>query len=462
MKKASFLLILLLMVNTVFLFSDNISISGIDTSGMIFDGKISLYLNITDSQGLPRKGVTLEELRVLESINNVDFMEREISYFSEGENSAKGINIQLLVDNSGSMYETPGGLETDVYEETRIYSAITAIKSLIGSMQGSKDKVGISFFNTNYKELVQISSNRNLVIESLQMIEKPGKDESFTELNGSVFTAAQKISAIGGRKIVIVLSDGENYPYSTVRKENSPQFGSELYTTEDMISELKLNSTTLYGINFGTTRDASLEKVVIETGGYLYEAETEEDLAKIYQNIRERVLSEYYIEFNTNTVYSDRKFVQAQLKDHSDPSGSVYYFSGNLFGTPSSDFNWLFILALPLALGLLIVLAYSKLSAPSEKPELEVTDFSGATQVFDLNNSKTVIGTSDSDDITVVTEDTAPENNATIVFDEKKSVYTVISDKEVLVNNNPVTTRILEPGDVININGATMVFNDKE
>jgi len=460
--KNSSLTILIFLISSAFLFSDNISISGIDTSGMIFDGKISLYLNITDSLGIPRKGVSIDELKVLESIDNTEFAEREISYFSEGENGSKGINFQLLVDNSGSMYETIDGSETDIYEKTRIYSAINAIKSLISSMQGSKDKAGVAFFNTNYRELVPISSNRNLVVESLQMIEKPGKDESFTELNAAVYTSAGDISAIRGRKIIIVLSDGENYPYSVIRQKDSPQFGSDLYTTDDMISELKLNSTTLYGINFGTTKDPSLEKVVIETGGFLYEADTEDDLTKIYQNIRERVLSEYYLEFNTNTLYSDRKYVQAQLQDGSAPSGVVYYFSGNLFGTPSTEYNWLFILVLPLALGLLIVLAYSKLSAPAEKAELEVKDFSGATQVFNLKDSKTVIGSSDSDDITVVTEDSAGENNATIVFDDKQSVYTVISDKEVMVNNNPVTTRILEPGDVININGATIVFNDKE
>ncbi|MBI9100149.1 MAG: VWA domain-containing protein [Spirochaetaceae bacterium] len=444
------------------LYGDNISISGIDTSGMIFDGKISLYLNITDEQGMTRKGMTPQELDILESIDNQDFTEREISFWSEGINEDKGINFELLIDNSGSMYDTVNGVQTDLYEETRIFSAISAIKTLINSMQGSKDKAGVALFNTYYKELVEISSNRNLVVESMQMIEEPGKDESFTELNAAVYSAAQNLSNVRGRKIIIVLSDGENYPYSVVRKEDSPQFGSLLYSTEDMINQLKFNSATLYAVNFGFRRDPSLEKVAIATGGYLYEAETEEDLKMIYNNIRERVLSEYYLEFNTDTEYSDRKFVKAQIKDNSQPSGTVYYFSGNLFGTPSAGFNWLYLLVIPFVLVLFIMLAIQKLSAPAEKAELEVTDYSGATQVFGLNESKTVIGNSDNDDITIVTEKTVEDNNATIIFDEKKSVYTLVSDKEVLVNNNPVKTRVLDPDDVLNINGATIIFNDKE
>lgn len=461
MKKITLLLIILVAYSSS-LYSDNISISGIDTDSLIFNGKISLYLNITDDQGFPVKGLTPEEIEILESIDNKNFLVREISSFTEGVNEIKGINFHLLIDNSGSMYETERGSETDVYEETRIYSAISAIKTLINSMQGSKDRAGVGLFNTYYRELVPIGSNRNLVVESMQMIEKPGKDESFTELNAAVVSAAGDMASHRGRKIIIVLSDGENYPYSVIRDEESPQFGSELYSTEDMISRLKLNSTTLYAINFGTKRDSSLEKVVIGTGGFLYEAESEDDLAAVYQNIRQRVLDEYYVEFSTDTEYSDRKFVKTLLTENSSHSGTVYYFSGNLFGKPTSEFNWLFLLAVPLALGLLVVLAFLKLSAPADKPELEVTDLSGATQVFDIKDNKTVIGSSDNDDITLAADKSAGESNATIVFDEKKAVYTVISDKEVMVNNNPVKTRILEPGDVININGATVVFNDKE
>ena len=460
--KKTLIFLLTIFISNLFLYADNISISGIDTDSMIFNGKISLYLTITDDQGIPMEGVNAESLKILESINNQDFIERDVVTFTEGINENNGINIQLLIDNSGSMYDTIDGKETEVYEETRIFSAISAIKTLINSMKGSKDKAGVSFFNTYYKELVPISSNRNLVLESLQLIEKPGKDESFTELNAAVFSSAGDISINRGRKIIIVLSDGENYPYSIVRGEDNPQFGSTLYSTEEMISELKHNSATLYAINFGSIRDKLLEKAVIETGGYLYEADTEEDLALIYQNIRDRVLSEYYLEFNTDTVYSEKKFVKALLRSDSIESGTVYYFSGTLFGNPSVNFNWLFLITIPLVLCLLVFLAIQKLSDPAEKAELEVTDFSGATQIFDLKDTKTVIGSSDNDDITLATRNDETGNNATIVFDEKKSVYTVISEKEVMVNNNPVKTRILDPGDVISIDGATIIFNDKE
>ena len=460
MRKSAILIIFLL-INMIG-YSNNISISGIDTSSMLYNGNIALYLNITDSKGFPVTGIVSDQINILESIDNGIFVEKDISVLTEGINETKGINIQLLIDNSGSMYDSIDGTETEIYGETRINSAISAIKTLINSMKGSNDKVGVSLFNTYYKEIVPMSSNRNLVLESLQMIEKPGKDESFTELNAALFSSAGDIFRNRGRKIIIVLSDGENYPYSIVRKQESPQFGADLYSTKSIVEELKLNSATLYAINFGTEKDVELEKMVIETGGFLYEADSESELSQIYKNIRDRVLSEYYLEYQTDTVYSDKKFVKAVLSEDSVESGTAFYFSGNLFGNPSLTFNWLFILTIPLSLLLLIFLAFQKLSDPAESAALEVTDFSGTTQVFNIKDNKTVIGSSDQDDITLTTSEQTTENNATIIFDDKKSIYTVVSEKEVLVNNNPVKTRILEPGDVISLDGATIVFNDKE
>ncbi|MBN2657102.1 MAG: VWA domain-containing protein [Spirochaetales bacterium] len=442
--------------------AEQISISGVDTSGLLFSGTVSLYVNITDNQGETVTDLRQEDLAVSESLNGRDYTPVEIVNFSEEVNEDKGISFLLLVDNSGSMYDRLDGKATDKDEERRINSAVKAIYALIQSMQGSEDKTGIALFNTFYKELAPVGSNRNSVIEAMQMIEKPGKDESFTELNAAVISAAGKFTRERGRKIIIVLSDGENYPYKPVRGEDSPQFGSSLYSTDDMIRELKRNSTTLYGINFGTTRDRDLEKAVISSGGFLFEAGTREELEAVYKTIRERILSEYLIEYRSGTEYAEQKYVKAEIPGSGAASGPAFYFSGSIFGKPSENFSWFYFASLALVFMVVVYLVLKKQSAPAEKAELEVTDFSGATQMFVVDGQKTVIGSSDSNDVTVVNGAGQSQSEATIIFDEKKSVYTVVSDSEVMVNNNPVKTRVLEAGDVININGATIIFNDKD
>jgi len=441
---------------------EQISISGVDTSELLFNGTVSLYINITDNHGETVTDVRKEDLSLSESSDGKNYSPVEIVSFSEGVNEEKGISFLLLVDNSGSMYDRIDGEKTDSYSETRISSAVKAINSLIQSMQGSEDRTGLALFNTYYRELAPVGSNRNSVVEAMQMIEEPDKDESFTELNGSVVTAAGKFTRERGRKIIIVLSDGENYPYKPVRGEDSPQFGVDLHSPEDMVRELKQNSITLYGINFGTTRDRNLEKAVIASGGYLFEAGSEEELESVYRKIRERILSEYLVEYRSGTEYAEQKIVKAEIPGTGAGSEPVYYFSGTLFGKPSDNYRWYYFLSLLLVAVVIVFLTLRKQSAPAEKAELEVTDFSGATQMFSVDGQKTVIGSSDRNDVTVVNGGGGSQNEATIVFDEKKSSYTVVSDSEVLVNNNPVKTRILEAGDVININGATIIFNDKD
>lgn len=441
---------------------EQISISGVDTSELLFNGTVSLYLNITDNLGETVSDISPEDLAISESIDGENYTPVDIVGFSEGVNGDKGISFLLLVDNSGSMYDRLDGKSASDYEQTRISSAVKAINSLIQSMQGSRDSTGLALFNTYYKELAPVGSNRNSVIEAMQMIEEPGKDESFTELNAAVITAAGKFTKVRGRKIIIVLSDGENYPYKPVRGEDSPQFGSELYTPDDMVQELKRNNTTLYGINFGTSRDRNLEKAVISSGGYLFEAGTREELESVYATIRQRILNEYLVEYRSGTEYAERKYVKAEIPGTGTSSEPAFYFSGTLFGKPSEKFSWYFFLSLVLVAFVIVYLVTRKQSAPAEKAELEVTDFSGATQMFSVDSQKTIIGSSESNDVTVVNSEGGAQSEATIVFDEKKSAYTVVSDSEVMVNNNPVKTRVLEAGDVININGATIIFNDKD
>jgi Ca-activated chloride channel family protein len=54
------------------------------------------------------------------------------------------------------------------------------------------------------------------------------------------------------------------------------------------------------------------------------------------------------------------------------------------------------------------------------------------------------------------------EQHATILFDPKDKSYTVVGSGDIMVNNQPVKTRKLEPGDVIDVGGAVIVFDDEK
>ena len=79
-----------------------------------------------------------------------------------------------------------------------------------------------------------------------------------------------------------------------------------------------------------------------------------------------------------------------------------------------------------------------------------------------LENKQTVIGGSNNADLTIVGNPNVKEQHATVVFDAKKKAYTVAGAGDLSVNNQPVKTRVLEPGDVIDVGGTTIVFDDGE
>ena len=65
-------------------------------------------------------------------------------------------------------------------------------------------------------------------------------------------------------------------------------------------------------------------------------------------------------------------------------------------------------------------------------------------------------------DFTIAGAPRIREQHATIVKDPRDSSYTIAGSGDLMVNNQPVTTRKLESGDVIDVGGSTIVFENGE
>ena len=133
----------------------------------------------------------------------------------------------------------------------------------------------------------------------------------------------------------------------------------------------------------------------------------------------------------------------------------------------SNPFNFLLIIPLLLAVALLWLLSKIKFEKKQSAASLEVLNAGSAkasTNFFTLDKSKkTIIGGDPSADMTLSGGATRiKEKHATVMFDKKKNNYTIVADGNLTVNNKPVKTKLLEPGDVINVGGTTIVFDDGE
>ena len=126
------------------------------------------------------------------------------------------------------------------------------------------------------------------------------------------------------------------------------------------------------------------------------------------------------------------------------------------------DQDPLLLVPLAVAVLLLAVLTLLKLERRPGPASLEVLQTMvgrPSTRVLPLAGAKTVIGGTRAADLTISGAPQVQDEHAAVIFDPREKRYTVVAKGEILVNNQPVRTRKLEPGDVIDVGGATIVFD---
>jgi Ca-activated chloride channel family protein len=445
------------------IFAEGIRLSHIDTSTLLADQKVKLYVGMTDTRGLPIEDLKVEEFEVYESPDGVNFEKREPIYgFNRLVNYENGIQFLLMVDNSGSMYRVMrNGEETD----TRIEFAKSAIRSFISEVSNPKDKAMLASYNTNYTMHTDMVSDMQLLSPMLDEIIKPEGDDGYTEIYGSINQAVSGIKELEGRKVIIILSDGENRPYTKFTGKAHPVFGDSIVSYEEPLLECQKEGITIFAVHYGSSsRDQKLTQIALETGGAVFNARNKDELDDVYSRIVQQLIHEYEIVYRASMEPAEKRYVKVVYKGETAEIDTVrHYFASTVFGMPPEHlFPFLII---PFLLGAILLYMLSRNSNSSvTEPSLSVLDSGGAKTSINeliLGKGRTVIGSTDDADFTISgkTERVSP-NHATVLFDKKTNGYTLISDDEVSINNTKYKNRKLEAGDVINVGGATLVFDD--
>jgi Ca-activated chloride channel family protein len=257
------------------------------------------------------------------------------------------------------------------------------------------------------------------------------------------------------------LSDGENFPYAEQSGEPHPLYGFEEFTIDDTVESLQRRGASVYAVNFATAGDRSFARIARENGGLVYDAGDPEELLDVYSDIRNRTLREYRIGYRPGTSPAEERYVRvvADTRDGTARSTRTY-FAGTLFGLPTDRITLLTFLPLLIALVLAALLTLVRIKNNRTEPNIEVINARGrATQVQNITSPKTVIGGNEAADVTIVGAPDIRDSHATIEYDEKKNTYTVVSTEPIQVNNQPTKRRKLSPGDVVQLPGATVVFD---
>ncbi len=450
--------------------ADSARISQIDSSRLLLNQQIKLYVSVTDDAGEPIAKLGKDAFNIFESHSKKDFKQvPKIEDFETMANYESGINFLLLIDNSRSMYRDMRGKKTKNKNNMRIAHAKRAVVSFLRSITNPKDKVGLASYNSYFNAHSGLTDEKIKIENNLDEISWPKKDEAYTEIYSSLYLAVDEFRTTRGRKAILILSDGRNQPYYSYTRKEHKIFGKKIFRYSEPRKYCLEEGISVFAINFGkrgAKKDKGLYKIAVQTGGAVFDAHNHEELSKVYAKIVNQILNEYLITYSATMEPTDKKYVKVECNtDSGKNSATRFYFSSTVFGIPLKSFNPFLIIPLLLAFAFLWFLSRLDFEKKKSDPSIEVLSPGTArasTKLFTLSGGKTVIGGDQSADVTLVGGVTkVKEKHATILFDESKKKYTIVGEGNLMVNNKSVSAkRTLESGDVINIGGTTIVFDD--
>ena len=433
-------------------FSQNISITQLDNRSMLLDGTMDLYFLFRGGDGKPAKVTEPGNLKLFNLLPEGTRSELSITSLEQEAPRQQGINFLLLVDNSGSMHDE------ELDGAPRYETARYAVDHFLQEIDNPHDKVGIVSFNSYYSPLIDVSpitEEHSLVLNS---IHTPTKEESYTELYRSMVIAGDQLAPFSGRRAMIVLSDGENYPYSNSGNSH-PVYGNSDPPADAVVSKLMEEGITLYAVHIGKFQDKALNEIALKSGGRNFSADSKAGLSGIYTEIRDEIRQEYKLSFRAPYVKSDTGNIVLALGS-TEAEGS--YFTPHFLAAPSDSISPFIFLPLLIGIGIVIILLFVVWEKPVAEAELSMLprgkNFSPSTRIS-LAREVTVIGAGNTDDMTIAGNPGLKTRHAAVKFNKADGSYTLVSDNEFRVNNRIKTQHRLKSGDVIDLEGTTIVFD---
>jgi Ca-activated chloride channel family protein len=449
-------------------------ISQIDNSSLLTNQNVRVYVSATDGDGKPVTGLAKEQFSLSERAGKKE-RERAILSFEQGTNITRGINLLLVLDNSGSMYwDGTGRVKNSPDREVwRITYAKNAVLSLLNEIKNPLDRVGLVTFNVKIRERIRPTTDKGAIVDALERTTKPPESEAHTELYETLYQSIGYMRSSKGRRVIVVLSDGQNFPM----KQN-PDFPRR-WGMEKAIEEAQREGISVFTIGLSARADrTNLSRIARETGGAYFSAFDPEELEGLYALIRDQILNEYLITYSASMEPAEKKLVTVRFEDETE--AERFYFAATLFGIPLGRVNYAMFLLVPAALALLFALSRIRFVNKGKVPTLSVmpavktvagTAAHGGTMVLtgSLSRARTLaiesqktritIGGSEEDDLTISGDPKIRRSEAAI--ERKGGVFTLKAEKSpVTVNNRPVKTKVLKSGDVIRVGDTAVVFDE--
>jgi len=247
---------------------------------------VNVVFTAVDRSGRPVRGLVPENFRIFENRE-----EQKIEYFSElGGGSQVPLTIALLIDTSGSVKDK---LE---FEKT------TAGEFFKEVLRPAKDLALIIQFDSEVNLVQDFTQNQDDLISAMKGL----RAGNSTSLYDAIYLAAEeKLKHETGRKVMVVISDGEDTS-SKLRKEEAIEAAQK---RDVLIYGIGVRSDD-FGSNFGV-----LKKFAEETGGAFFSPRARfEEIQAAFRSIGEELQGQYSLAYIPTNRKKDGSFRSIDLR----------------------------------------------------------------------------------------------------------------------------------------------------
>jgi VWFA-related protein len=281
----------------------NVTISQIDPSSC---PTVKVMVSVTDSQGQPATGLGQGNFALKE-----DGTSQAIGVEQAG-GGASLLAVSLVLDSSGSLTSSDIG------------NIKLAAISFINMLQPG-DLVAVYNF-WDYVQLVQdYTSDKSAAIAAVNTLSSGGS----TTLYDAIYQAADHSQTVGGRKALVVMTDGEDTASS--------------HTLTDAVTEAMAARVPVFTIGFGSANGSVLSSIANQTGGVFYQASGSSELQDLLSRIGQVLNNQYVLTWTTSHRDGGNHSVQvtAQLGSATDTKSATYSQAGSPCAAPPvADFSW--------------------------------------------------------------------------------------------------------------------------
>jgi Ca-activated chloride channel family protein len=243
---------------------------------------VNILSTVADRKGKFVTNLKKDDFRVFE-----DEKPQTITNFSSETDLP--LTIALLVDTSGSI------------RDKLQFEQRAATEFFYSTLQRGKDKAMIISFDSGVDLIQDFTDDPEKLAGAVQKIRAGGG----TSLYDAIYLAvSQKLSGQQGRRIVILITDGDDNSSRISLTETL-----EAAQKNDVaVYAISTNSTGYFGSKEQERGDKTLRKFATETGGKPFFPLKIQDLAANFVNIREELRAQYQIGYRPSNGKPDGTF----------------------------------------------------------------------------------------------------------------------------------------------------------